>query len=282
MMTAMPSASPTRWTLDELALERIDPSGVRDHDALFLLVCSASFIESGSDTYTRNLISQFVDDPDVATWLRDHWEPEELQHGAALKAYVRHVWPGFDWDAAYADFFDEYARLCTMEELEPTRGQELVARCIVEMGTTTYYQALHEACEEPVLRDLFWRIRCDEVQHYKHFFGFFRKYREIESLHRGQVLAAVVRRALELRKEDATVALRHAVNWRMKTGSPDGGPAPIANADQLAQQAIQLVSAHLPMDLAVRMMLKPLMLKPRLQRVVERPLVALGRVVLLN
>ncbi len=274
--------SSTRWSLADLELSRIESDRVREHDSLFLLVCSASFIESGSDTYTRNLIDHFQDDPDVAAWLRDQWEPEELQHGAALKAYVQRVWPGFDWEGAYADFFEEYARLCTMEQLEPTRGQEMVARCIVEMGTTTYYQALHEACDEPVLRDLFWRIRCDEVQHYKHFFSFFRKYREIEGLHRGQVLTALVRRALELRKEDATIALRHAVNWRLRTGADDGGPAPIANADALAQQAIQLVSAHLPMDLAVRMMLKPLMLRPRVQRAVERPLAALGRAVLLN
>jgi len=280
-MTVVPTTS-LRWSLDDLDLSRIEPERVREHDALFLLVCSASFIESGSDMYTRNLIDHFADDAEVGAWLRDHWEPEELQHGAALKAYVRHVWPGFDWDTAYAGFFDEYARLCTMDELEPTRGQEMVARCIVEMGTTTYYQALHQACDEPVLRDLFWRIRCDEVQHYKNFFAFFRKYREIEGLHRGQVLAALVRRALELRKEDASIALRHAVNGRLRTGAADGGPAPIANAEQLTKDAIQLVSKNLPMGLAVRMTLKPLLLRPGVQRVVERPLAAIGRRVLLT
>lgn len=274
--------TPLRWSLEDLDFSRIEAERVRAHDALFLLVCSASFIESGSDMYTRNLIEHFADDAEVGAWLRDHWEPEELQHGAALKAYVRHVWPGFDWESAYAGFFDEYARLCTMDELEPTRGQEMVARCIVEMGTTTYYQALHEATDEPVLRDLFWRIRCDEVQHYKNFFAFFRKYREIEGLHRGQVLAALVRRALELRKEDASIALRHAVAGRLRTGAIDGGPAPIANAEQLAKDAIQLVSSNLPMGLAVRMTLKPLLLRPGVQRVVERPLAAIGRRVLLT
>lgn len=274
--------SPTRWSVADLQLSRIDTELVREHDALFLLVCSASFIESGSDTYTRNLIERFDDDPEVAAWLRDHWEPEELQHGAALRAYVEAVWPGFDWASAYAGFFEEYSRLCTMEQLEPTRGQEMVARCIVEMGTTTYYQALHEACDEPVLRDLFWRIRCDEVRHYKHFLSYFMKYRGIEGLHRGRVLTALVRRALELRKEDASIALRHAVNGRLRSGAPDGGPAPIAQADALAREAIALVGAHLPMDLAVRMTLKPLMLGPALQRAVERPLAALGRRVLLT
>jgi hypothetical protein len=32
-----------------------------------------------------------------------------------------------------------YFRLCGTEQLESTRGQEMAARCIVEMGTTNYY-----------------------------------------------------------------------------------------------------------------------------------------------
>ncbi len=268
--------------MQDLDLSRIETNRIRDDDTLFLLVCSASFIESGSDTYTRNLVERFADDPEVADWLRDHWEPEELQHGRALKAYVQRVWPGFDWESSYADFFAEYSRLCTMDQLEPTRGQEMAARCIVEMGTTTYYQALHEACGEPVLRGLFWRIRCDEVQHYKRFYAFFQKYRAIERLHRGHILAALVRRALELRSEDATIALRHVIAWRLRTGAADGGPAPIASAQELARRAVGHVSRHLPMELAVRMAIKPLLLQPRLERAVMRPLAALGRGVLLH
>ncbi|MBO9685320.1 MAG: ferritin-like domain-containing protein [Mitsuaria chitosanitabida] len=279
-MTELQTAA--HWSIEDLALNDIDVDRIRHNDSLFLLVCSASFVESGSDTYTRNLIERFEDDEEVAGWLDRQWEPEELQHGRALRAYVQRVWPGFDWEAAYADFFVEYARLCTMDELEPTRGQEMAARCIVEMGTTTYYQALHEACDEPVLRDLFWRIRGDEVQHYKHFYAYFQKYREREKLHRGQVLAALVRRALELRREDATIALRHAVAWRLRSGAIDGGPAPIADAEALAQRAIDLVGAHLPMELAIRMAIKPLALRPRVQRAVIRPLAALGRRVLLR
>ena len=56
--------------------------------------------------------------PEVAEWLQQHWEPEELQHGRALRRYVEAVWPEFDWPAAYDSFFAEYSRLCTTEELE--------------------------------------------------------------------------------------------------------------------------------------------------------------------
>ena len=270
---------PTRrlpWSLADIDFSAIEPERVRDDDAMFLLVCSASFVESGSDTYTGNLLERFRGDDEVGTWLREHWEPEELQHGQALQAYVRHVWPEFDWDAAYADFFAEYARLCTMEDLEPTCGQELAARCIVEMGTTTYYQALNAACTEPVLRDLTWRIRSDEVRHYKNFHAFFQKYQRSEHLGRRHVLAALVRRALELRREDTTVALRHAAAWHRRSKPSRSADAALASNARLIKQAYRLVSDHLPMELAVRMAIKPLRLSPALQRFVMRPLAVLG------
>ena len=273
-MTTSPRQQP--WSLDDIAWDAIDAELIRDDDALFLLVCSASFVESGSDTYTGNLVARFADDAEVSAWLRGHWEPEELQHGRALRTYVRRVWPGFDWDAAYADFFADYARICTLEELEPTRGQEMAARCIVEMGTTTYYQALNAATAEPVLRDLAWRIRCDEVRHYKHFHAFFHKYREAEHLGRRHVLAALVRRALELRNEDAAIALRHVAAWRRRSRLADGAPADIPSDSALKQQARGVVSRHLPMELAVRMAIMPLRLGPGMQRWLAKPLAALG------
>jgi hypothetical protein len=266
-------------SLPNVDLSRIRPELVRDDDAMFLLVTSASFIESGSDTYTGNLLERFEGDEEVGGWLREHWEPEELQHGRMLKAYVQRVWPEFDWEAAYADFFGDYSKICTVQELEPTRGQEMAARCVVEMGTTVYYQALHDLCQEPVLRELTWHIRSDEIQHYKHFYAFFLRYRVTERLGRLQVLAALTRRAIDLRKEDGTIALRHAAAWQWRGRTGQEAPELIGD---LAQQACSIVNRHVPMELAANMVLKPLQLHPRLQRAMVRPLATLGRGMLLG
>ena len=126
------------WSFEDLDFSKIDRERIQGRDDMFLLVCSASFMESSSETFTRNLLDYFTGDDEVGTWFTTAWEPEDLQHGRALKAYVQQVWPEFDWDGAYADFFAEYAKLCTTDALEPTRDQEMVVRCIVEMGTTTF------------------------------------------------------------------------------------------------------------------------------------------------
>lgn len=265
-----------RWCLEDLDFSAIGHDCLRDREDLFLLVCCASFIESGADTYSRNLREYFSNDPEMGAWLREQWEMEELQHGLALKAYVNHAWPDFDWESAYSDFFAEYGRLCVAGELEPTRGQELVARCIVEMGTTTYYQALNAVSEEPVLRKLTWLIRSDEVRHYKFFHRHILKYRELEGLHRGQVIAALWRRMRELRQSDADVAFRHAVSWRYR------GEAQTVSARDAKQQAYGLMRSHYPIDLAARMALKPLLLGPRWQHWLERPTTAMARWVMLG
>ena len=80
------------------------------------------------------------------------WEIEERQHGAALKRYVQTAWPDFDWEAAYRNFFADYSRLCTIEQLAGTRALEMAARCVVETGTATFYRMLSQTSDEPVLR----------------------------------------------------------------------------------------------------------------------------------
>ncbi|MGK3984326.1 hypothetical protein WME99_14880 [Sorangium sp. So ce136] len=65
-------------------------------------------------------------------WLKEEWEPEELQHGRALRSYVQPVWPDFDWERAYAAFFAECSRHCSMDGLQPTRALEVVAMSPVQ------------------------------------------------------------------------------------------------------------------------------------------------------
>ncbi|MEW6561244.1 MAG: ferritin-like domain-containing protein [Pseudomonadota bacterium] len=265
-------APSVHWTLDWIDFSRIDIAAVHDHIDLFYLLVSASFIESGSHTYTRNLVEHYDAYPQIADWLEHQWEPEELQHGRALKTYVQTVWPDFDWDTAYAAFFDEYSRLCTVEDLEDDRALELVARCVVETGTATYYRTLRDLSPEPVLTELTEHIRTDEVQHYKHFYRYFKELNADRKLSRARILGALKRRLLELRTSDSDIALRHV--WAFRQAMPGVDHEPF---EQVCQRLYQYVGARLPMDQAVKMLLKPLGLPHRMEHWIERPLTHIAR-----
>jgi hypothetical protein len=46
----------------------------------------------------------------------------------------------------------------------------MIARCVVESGTSSYYTAIKDATDEPVLKEIAGRIAADEFRHYKLFF----------------------------------------------------------------------------------------------------------------
>ena len=46
----------------------------------------------------------------------------------------------------------------------------MIARCVVESGTSSYYSAIRDATEEPVLKEIAGRVAADEYRHYKLFY----------------------------------------------------------------------------------------------------------------
>jgi hypothetical protein len=255
------------WRIEDIDLSRIDRRKAESHEHLLLLLCAASFIESGTDLYTSNLGTYFNDDPEVSAWLNHEWEPEEMQHGRALKTYIQHVWPAFDWNTAFKNFFAEYSLTCSVEEFEKTRALEMVARCVVETGTATLYRAINECSDDPVLKEITDLIRIDEVRHYKHFFRFFKKYNQIEGNSRFKVLGALTRRVVGIKNEDSEIALRHVFAIRYPDRAGD-----ITYNRELAARVNALVRRNLSAQMCVKMLLKPLNLPVRIRPGVQYPL----------
>ncbi|WP_395826088.1 ferritin-like domain-containing protein [Collimonas sp.] len=256
----------SHWKIEDIDFPKIDVAHVRSDENLFYLVTCASFVESGSDLYTQNLVDYYGDEPEISAWLRNQWEVEELQHGQALRAYVKHIWPEFDWPAAYRGFLDEYSGYCKVELLEASKGLEMVARCVVEAGTATFYGALSRSTDEPVLRDLAARIARDEVNHYKHFFQYFRRFRQQEHLRRHSIFGALRRRTLELRNEDAACALRHV----LKTREPQHASDPL-RVQQISSKMNSIIRSHVTAEMTIKMIMRPLDLPRVLQSLVAYP-----------
>ena len=263
------------WSVEDIALDRVDVERVRPREELFLLLAGASFVETASDLYTRNLTDQFEGDPEVSGWLTHHWEPEELQHGRALRAYVHRVWPEFDWQTAFDGFIAEHLRYCTGDELEATPGLEMAARCVVEMGTATYYRAIQVLSDEPVLGRLAGLIQRDEVRHYRHFFRYFNKYNRVECNDRARVFGALGRRLRVLLRSDVERGSWYPYQSRHAHASRNGREFRRAMA-----RTTTLVRNNYPAPMAVKMLLKPLALPPVLNRLSHRTVLLAQRLIL--
>jgi hypothetical protein len=266
-------ASPARrhWSLGDIPWNAIRPDVVARNEGLFYMVAAASLMESATDLYTANLIEFFAGDDEIASWLADYWLPEELQHGKALRCYVEAAWPDFPWDSVRDAFVDEFRPFCD-EALEDARGLEMASRCVVEMGTASFYRSLSRASPDPVLAVVTDRIARDEVGHYKHFYRFFRKYREAERPGRGAIGRALVRRLRMTGGEDRTIVLKHVHAARRPGARFDNRVV-----RDVQRRSRELMRPHFPVEMSIRMLLKPLDLGPRVLRVCVPVLAAVAR-----
>jgi hypothetical protein len=256
------SDGPATWSLEDIAYGKVDLAQANADPCLFYILAAASFVEITSDLYTRNLVEFFRGDAEIVDWLQHHWEIEELQHGKALQRYVETVWPEFPWLTAYDNFFADYSRLCRLELFAPSQALEMVARCVIETGTATLYRTIAASTSEPVLRDLASRIAKDEVRHYKYFYKFFQNFRTREGVGRMAVAQELWRKHAEVRYDDIRIAFKHSFEARNA-----GKIATPAEFSRHWQQMLALMRDQYPMDMAVKMIMKPLDLGPSIGRI---------------
>jgi rubrerythrin len=162
------------WHIDQVAWDRFDPSKV--DPAVVPLVKAAAMVERNGLDYAVYLNRVFADDPDFRA-AADYWAIEEVQHGDALGRWATLADPGWDYEAAFARYRAGYKLPLDAEaSVRGSRTGELIARCMVETGTSSYYAALGDATEEPVLREICRLIAADEFRHYKLFYDHMRRY----------------------------------------------------------------------------------------------------------
>ena len=161
------------WTLDSISWDRFDASKVDPE--ILRNIKAAALVERNGGDYAIYLDRVFADDPAVIEDV-NRWAAEEVQHGLALGRWAQLADPDWDFDAAFERFRQGY-RL-PLEATASVRGSqagEMMARCIVETGTSSYYSALKDASDEPVLKQICAKIAADEFRHYKLFYDHLRR-----------------------------------------------------------------------------------------------------------
>lgn len=192
------------WTLDDVDWARFEPAKV-DRE-IVKAVKAAALVERNGLDYGAYLDNVFADDAEFRA-LAAKWSREEVQHGLALGRWAALADPSFDFDGAFARFRDGY-RLETdvAQSIRGSRAGELMARCIVETGTSSYYAALRDAAEEPVLKQISAFIAADELRHYKLFYSHMRRYLASEKLGRWDRVRIGLRRIGESEDDELACA----------------------------------------------------------------------------
>ena len=168
------------WRIEDVAWDRFDPSKV--DEGLVHLVKAAAMVERNGTDYATYLNRVFRDDPDFRR-AADYWAEEEVQHGDALGRWAMLADPGWDYVAAFARYKAGFRLPLDAEaSVRGSRTGELIARCMVETGTSSYYSALADATKEPVLQQICRHIAADEFRHFKLFYDHMRRYLTRENI----------------------------------------------------------------------------------------------------
>ncbi len=192
------------WTLDDIDWGMFDAGKVDPQ--IVPLVKSAAMVERNGDEYALYLNSVFADDPDFQQAARN-WAVEEVQHGDALGRWASLADPSFDYAACFGRYRAGY-RIDVKADasVRGSRAGELVARCIVETGTSSYYTALADASAEPVLIQVCRLIAADEYRHFKLFYDHLKRYLDREELSYMQRLRIALGRTTETEDDELAFA----------------------------------------------------------------------------
>ncbi|MCP4330524.1 MAG: ferritin-like domain-containing protein [Alphaproteobacteria bacterium] len=248
-------ATDIHW--DRFQASRADPDLVK-------LVKAASLVEHNAPVYAQYLCNVFHDDPAFAKLAKD-WSDEEVKHGKTLARYAMLADPDFDFDVAFKRYTEGFR--VPVDVSESVRGSltgEILARCVVETGTSSHYTAIRRATDEPLLQELCRNLAADELRHYKTFWEFSKKLREKEGIGLVRRARVVIGRVAEAQDEELAYAF-HSANEK-----PGSFNLKRSN-ETYAGHAYGLYPPYL-LERIVAMLLNVIGLKPhgRLNRLISR------------
>lgn len=193
-----------RWTVDSIHWENFDLTKVNPD--LLVLAKTASVVEYNSADYVKYLKNVFAGDEALCEAV-EVWGDEEIQHGLALAKWAELADPSWNFDRALIRFRESFqVPLDASESIRGSRSAELVARCMVEVGTTTYYSSLRDASDEPVFKEICHLIAVDEIHHYNLFYRALPKYLELDPLTKWERAKVAFSRAAEAEDEELLYA----------------------------------------------------------------------------
>ena len=160
------------WTMDDIHWSLFDRSKVEPK--LLAAIKAAALVEYNAPDYVSYLKRVFAGSGAATIAAIEQWGREEAQHGRALGRWAEMADPNFKLEEAFTRFRKGYTPAhfggSQQGSVRGSRRGEMIARCVVESGTSSYYSAIRDATEELVLQEIAGRIAADEYRHYKLFY----------------------------------------------------------------------------------------------------------------
>ena len=193
------------WDMNEIPYQNIDMDKVTPD--LLKVVKAAALVEYNAIAYSSYLKKVFHDDPEFQQ-MSECWATEEVQHGKSLGKWAESVDPSWKLEDAMAKFRAGYKieHLNNDTSVRGSRSAEMVARCMVETGTSSYYTAIGTSIDEPVLKEICAKIAGDEFRHYKLFYDTLNRYLKMEDMSRIQRLKVALSRIAESEDDELSYA----------------------------------------------------------------------------
>lgn len=180
---AAPTVYRQGWKLGDVSWQAFRPEFV--DPTMLAAIKAAALVEYNAPDYVSYLKRVFRDTDAQTLTNIERWGEEECQHGRALGQWAETADPNFKLEDAFARFRKGYtpAHFADQQSDASVRGSrrgEMIARCVVESGTSSYYSAIRDATGEPLLKEIAGRIAADEFRHYKLFYDTLHKQDEPE------------------------------------------------------------------------------------------------------
>lgn len=206
------------WKIQDLSWDKLDKTKVTND--LLMVIKAAALVEYGANQYADYLCRVFNDDPEFQQLARN-WAIEEVQHGEALGQWAERIDPSWKFEDAMGKFRagytpDHFLADDSAGSVRGSRSAEMVARCMVEIGTSSYYSAIGDSIDEPVLKEICKYIAADEFRHYKLFYDTLNKYLARENLGKIGRLKVALSRIAESEDDELSYAF-YAANDDGKT-----------------------------------------------------------------
>lgn len=193
-----------KWKFEDIDWSLFNPKKVTPE--IVRIIKAGSVIEHNGSDYGCYLKGVFKGDTLFEKEI-DSWAQDEIKHGAVLAEWVKMADPAYNFQERFNAYVEGFPiNVNAKESIRGSRGAELLTRCMVEIGTSSFYTAVKDGTDEPLLKHICEKIAADELRHYKLFYTHYQRYQAQEKISLRKRLEIALGRLVENEDDELAFA----------------------------------------------------------------------------